>query len=67
MKVEQLYSLKDAAELLGVSEALLRKWRLTRKLKVVKVGGCVRVTESELRSHIEADLKHQRMDSGGEQ
>ena len=67
MKIEQLFSLKDAAKVLGVSEALLRKWRLTRKLKVVKVGGCVRVTESELRSHIKADQGHERMNSGGEQ
>ena len=50
---QKFFSLRQAAQILGVSEALLRKWRLEGKLKIVKIGGCVRVDEDELRKHVQ--------------
>ena len=46
--VLQLYTFKQAAELLNVSEAFLRKWRRQGKIRVVKLGRCVRIRESDL-------------------
>ncbi len=50
---QKFFSLRQAAQILGVSEALLRKWRRQGKLKIVKIGGCVRVDENELLKHVQ--------------
>ncbi len=52
---QKFFSLKQAAHILGVSEALLRKWRLQGKLQIVKIGGCVRVDENELWKHVQPE------------
>ncbi len=49
MAIEKLYRLSEAAEALSLKEATLRKWILLRKIKIHKIGGAVRVPESELR------------------
>jgi excisionase family DNA binding protein len=47
-KIEKQFRIADAAELLSLKESTLRKWILLRKIGVRKVGGAVRIPESEI-------------------
>lgn len=44
----RLYSVKDAAKLLSVSPGLVRKLIHTRKLRAVKVGRNIRISDEEI-------------------
>lgn len=46
--MDQLLSLKRAAERLACSEAALRKWIYQGRIKSVKVGRLVRIRESDV-------------------
>lgn len=46
--VQKLYRVREAADILAVSVATLRKYILRRTIAVVRVGRAVRVPESEL-------------------
>ncbi len=46
--MEQLLTLKQAAKVLAVSEEYLKKLRRQGRLRVIKLGRSVRVTEEEL-------------------
>ena len=46
--MERYYSMKRAAERLEVSEKFLRKLQRAGRLKVVRLGRAVRVSEGEL-------------------
>jgi excisionase family DNA binding protein len=46
--VEQLVTVKQAAERLAVSEAAIRKWLYQRRLPAVKVGRLTRLRVSDL-------------------
>ncbi len=48
MALEKQYRLRDAAEFLSLRESTLRKWVLLRRVRVNKIGGAVRIPESEL-------------------
>lgn len=45
---KQLYTLKEASEILSLSVNTLKKWRYDGKLKVVKLGRAIRVPKEEL-------------------
>jgi len=47
-KMEKLMKIAVAADLLGISQKTVRKWVYERKINVVKVGGAVRIAESEI-------------------
>jgi excisionase family DNA binding protein len=51
--VERLLSVKDAAALLGCSEAAIRKWLYQRRLRGVRVGRLVRLREEDLAAFIQ--------------
>ena len=46
---ERKFTAKEAADTLGVTEACIRRWILTRKISSYRVGRLVRIGESELR------------------
>ena len=46
--MEQLLSVKEAAQRLSCSEAAIRKWLYQRRLARVKVGRLTRIRQSEL-------------------
>ncbi len=46
--MEQLVTVKHAADLLSCSEAAIRKWIYQRRLPVVKVGRLTRLRLSDL-------------------
>jgi excisionase family DNA binding protein len=46
--IEKQYRVCDAADLLSLKESTLRKWILLRKIGVRKIGGAVRIPESEI-------------------
>lgn len=52
--MEKLLTVKQAAELLGCSEAAIRKWVYQRRLPRVKVGRLVRVRVTDLETFIRA-------------
>ena len=56
MIVDGLVSIKDAAQLLACSEAMLRKWIHQRKLPYVKVGRLTRIREEDLNAWIRLGL-----------
>jgi excisionase family DNA binding protein len=44
---DRLFTLKEIEELAGVSRPTVYRWRHEHGLKMVKVGACVRVRESD--------------------
>ncbi len=50
---DQLLTVEEFADELRVTRACVRKWILTRKVSVVKIGRLVRLKSSELRRLIE--------------
>jgi len=48
MQVQKLLTLKDSAALLSVSLEFLKKLRREKRLRVIKLGRAVRVSEQEL-------------------
>ena len=46
--MDQLVSVKQAANMLACSEAAIRKWIYQRRLRVVKVGRLTRLRLSDL-------------------
>jgi excisionase family DNA binding protein len=52
--MDRLYKLKEVAEILNLAEVTVKLWAGQRKLPVVKVGGRLRVMESELSKWVNA-------------
>jgi excisionase family DNA binding protein len=50
--VEQLLTVKEAAQRLACTEAAIRKWLYQRRLPAVKVGRLVRLREADLEAVI---------------
>ena len=48
MEVQKLFTLKQAATRLSISEAFLRKLQREKRLRVIRLGRAVRVNEGEL-------------------
>lgn len=42
------FTIQEVAEALSVSPALIRKWQKFQKIRVVKLGRCVRIPVAEL-------------------
>ena len=51
---DRLMKLQEVEKQAGVSRATLYRWRHDRGLKMVKVGGCVRIRESDWAAWITA-------------
>ena len=49
----QLYTVKEASELIKITEGTLRNWIYTGKIKAVKVHGATRIREQDLLDIIE--------------
>lgn len=62
--MDTLLSLKEAAKLLGCSEALLRKWLYQRSLPHVKVGCLTRIRQSDLEAWLRLGLQPERKEGG---
>lgn len=45
---EKKFTAKEAADALGVTEACIRRWILTRRISSYRVGRLVRIGESEI-------------------
>jgi excisionase family DNA binding protein len=48
MKMDQLVTVRQAADLLSCSEAAIRKWISQRRLPAVKVGRLTRLRQKDL-------------------
>jgi len=57
---EKFLRLKQLAEMLGVSRSTIWRWHTERGLRVVTVGGVVRVRESDLNAFMEQHAKQGR-------
>ncbi len=55
--MDRLLSVKEAAEHLGCSEALLRKWIYAGKLPTVKVGRLTRIRQSDIEAWVRVGLQ----------
>ncbi len=55
MTTEKLYKVPEVAELLNVSKYTVYKWCQDGKLKCIRVGGTVRIKESELKRVMESE------------
>jgi hypothetical protein len=53
-EIERHFKLRECAEITGQTEAAWRRYVLFRKISYVRIGGSVRVPESELRRILEA-------------
>ena len=49
-------TLADVRERFGVSRSTVWRWQAERGLKIVKIGGVVRVRESDLREFLERHM-----------
>lgn len=50
--MEQLLTVKEAAQRLACTEAAIRKWLYQRRLPAVKIGRLVRLREADLEAAI---------------
>jgi excisionase family DNA binding protein len=65
MQTKPLVNEHEAAQLLGLSVATLRRWRWAgRALRYVKVGAAVRYDPAELRAYIERQTRRSTHDPG---
>ena len=48
MLTEKRYKVREAAELLGKAENTMRNWIQFRKIAVIRIGGSIRIPESEI-------------------
>lgn len=55
--MDKLYSVKEVAEILGVTEGTVRNYLTNGKIKYVKVLGNTRIKEIELKSLIKPSKK----------
>ncbi len=55
-----LFTLVETADILRVSTRTLYRERNENRLTVTKIGGCVRITESELRRYINDQAENPR-------
>ncbi len=62
--MEQLLTVKQAAELLSCSEAAIRKWVYQRRLPVVKVGRLTRLRVGDLEALVTTGLRSSHSKSG---
>ena len=46
-------TVRESAEYLGVSEALIRQWIWQRKIETIRIGRAVRISQSALDAIIE--------------
>jgi excisionase family DNA binding protein len=55
MAIEQMRNRKvsEAAEILNVSVYTLRSWIAARKIEHLKLGGCIRILDSEIERLLE--------------
>lgn len=61
--MDGLLSVKEAAEFLACSEALLRKWLHQGELPHVKVGRLTRIRQSDLEAWVRLGLQPGRKDA----
>lgn len=47
-EIEKQYRIAEAADLLGLKEATVRKWILLRRIGYRKIGGAVRIPAGEI-------------------
>ena len=50
--MEKHYTVKEVSQLLGLAEVTIRQWLSQKKIKSVRIGGAVRIAESELKKLI---------------
>lgn len=50
---ETLHSVPEAAERLAMRERTIRQWILLRKIDYIKIGGAVRIPDSEIKRIIQ--------------
>ena len=50
---ETLHSVPEAAERLAMRERTIRRWILLRKIDYIKIGGAVRIPDSEIKRIIQ--------------
>jgi excisionase family DNA binding protein len=47
-KMPKLLTIRDVAAALGLSESTIWKWRASRQIGTIKIGGAVRIAQSEI-------------------
>jgi excisionase family DNA binding protein len=57
MGVEKLLRVEEAAELLAVTPACIRKWITTRRVPAVKLGRAVRLRAANLEDMVKAGVR----------
>jgi excisionase family DNA binding protein len=62
MKMDGLLSIKQAAQYLACSEAMLRKWVHQRKLPVVKIGRLTRIRLDDLQAWVRLGLREKKQE-----
>jgi excisionase family DNA binding protein len=55
--VNQLLTVRQAAQLLACSEAAIRKWIYQQRLPAVKVGRLIRLRVSDLEKFVSEDVR----------
>jgi excisionase family DNA binding protein len=61
--MDQLLTVKEAAQRLACTEAAIRKWLYQRRLPAVKVGRLIRLRETDLDAMIVRGLRSPRVDA----
>lgn len=47
-EMDKMYSIKEVAKALSVSEITIRRWIAAERINVMKMGGTIRISETEI-------------------
>lgn len=61
--MDELFSIKDAAVKLAVTESAVRKWIYQRRIPIVKVGRLTRIRQADLAAWVRLGLQPARKDT----
>ena len=65
MQDEPLWTTRDVAHYLRVSQTTVRTWQLSRRLPFIKIGGTIRFVPAEIRQLVEDSREHMHSDLNG--
>jgi len=62
--MDTLLSIKEVAQYLGCSRAMLKKWILHGKLPTVKVGRLTRIRQADVQAWVRLGLQPMKQEGG---
>lgn len=57
MEIKELYTVKELAKLLQISEPTIRNWIMNKQIEFSRIGGSIRFTHEQVKNIIDNGVK----------